>query len=661
MRRRLREAIGLAALSAAAGLCGSVRGHAVSLDTNSEITLGIRAYTAARVGSENTDISLINKQAEPCFGTAPGTPCQQFRSLTFPVSAAGHLRQSRYFLEADFKHRLDPLIHDFRPYQFTLNPPFVGTWINTPLDYLFNFGRYLLLPFRALDHLPFKVRQVGYTLVFRGEYDGVYDYGPAEYRTAYQYRNPALILPFGNSPPLDPLPSRRRLRDVASNRERLFQAFVEGVFGPVFVRFGRQILAWGETDVFRLLDNINPIDNSFGGFLIPLDERRVPLDMLRASYTLPHVDFLPFSEMFLEGYGAVDNSVAYEPGIPNGSPWQLPNFTPSTTLLTRRNVPPANFANARGGVQLKLNTPMPLLEEASFAIAHYYTYLDVPAVQTFVGGQFPLAIPETLPGAGYQALAVQSAPTTQITGVSSTFAIPAEYVRSLGLSGEPIVRTELAYFHNEARFTQAQLDPFFYALPACGTRGGTRLSDGRCTGGRRTGDSWNFVLGLDLNQFIRTLNERQSFFISTQFFYKHLKHPAAREPLPTLGGYLPGQPRTFDGEVLPVPSYYISPNSQGLPFQNAVEAVFVHNPADQFLQTLLIATAYYSGQIVPALGVFYDWSGAVVAQPQITFSRDPLRFTLGYSYLYASTLKGASGISLLRDRDNVLFQLEYVL
>ena len=45
-------------------------------------------------------------------------------------------------------------------------------------------------------------------------------------------------------------------------------------------------LAWGETDVFRLLDNINPLDNSFGGFLVPLDERRVPLDMLRISYQI---------------------------------------------------------------------------------------------------------------------------------------------------------------------------------------------------------------------------------------------------------------------------------------------------------------------------------------------------------------------------------------
>ena len=82
------------------------------------------------------------------------------------------------------------------------------------------------------------------------------------------------------------LPVRHTLRNVATWRARLFQAFVEADVGKLYFRFGRQNLAWGETDVFRLLDNINPLDNSFGGFLMPLDERRVPLDMLRMSYQL---------------------------------------------------------------------------------------------------------------------------------------------------------------------------------------------------------------------------------------------------------------------------------------------------------------------------------------------------------------------------------------
>jgi hypothetical protein len=631
MRRRLRDGIGIAVLSAAA-LGIAVRAHGAAVDANGDITLGVRAYTAARVGTENTDETIRFQQGDPQCPAGSGLICQSYRSLTFPVSPAGHLRQSRYFVEAELRHKLDRLIRE-------------------------GFG-----PFSLLNDLPFKMRNVGYTLVYRGEYDGVYDYGPAEYRTAYQFYNPVLVPPFGNKP-ADVGLYRKKLRNASVDRQRLFQAFVEADMGRLFIRFGRQILAWGETDVFRLLDNINPIDNSFGGFLVPLDERRVPLDMLRASFAIPTIPHVPFYEMFLEGFGAFDNATAIKPGIQVGSPWQLPNLVPSATLLTLKDNPPATFQHMRGGLQFKFNTPMPWIDEAQFGLAHYYTYLDIPAVQTYVAGP-PLAFPfpiMTGSANGFLAQAVQSVPTTQITGASTNFSVPAGAARLLGLSGEPIVRSEFAYFHNEARFTQSQLDPFVYGLNGCS--GGTVLPNGLCTGGRRTGDSLNYVIGMDLNQFIRPLNHNQSFFISTQFFYKHLRHPAARVPLepPPGGFYLPGQPHTFDGEVLPVPAYNISPENRNVQFNTAVESVFVHNPIDQYLQTLLIATSYYSGQVAPAMAFLYDWSGAFVMQPQVTLSRDPFRFTMGYSFLTAGTLKGASGISLLRDRDNVLFQFEYVL
>jgi len=627
MTRRWRFTRRWAELCAAALLAVPSLVHAAALDEAGDITLGVRSYTAARIGSQDTDISIIN-----------GTPThnrQTYRSLTFPVSAAGHLRQNRFYAEAELRHDLDRLIRE-------------------------GFG-----PLGLLNELPFQVRNVKYNLTGRFEYEGVYDYGPAEYRTAYQYSNTNLVPTFsGNEANIGV--ARNTLRNVAVHRERLFQAFVEFDAGDLYFRFGRQILAWGETDAFRLLDNINPLDNSFGGFLVPLDERRVPLDMLRSSYQIPDNDYMPFYEMSLEGFAAIDNAVAINPGIPNGSPWQLPNFLPSATLYTTKQIPPANFPHTRGGAQFKFSTPMPIVKEATFGLAYYLTYLDTPAVQTLVqadpstGVFFPQGIQSGI-ATNYLALAKQTVPTTQITGASGNFAIPASLARYVGLSGEPIVRTELAYFRDEARFTQAQLDPFIYALGQCSS-GGRLTGNGFCTGGSRTGDSINFALGFDHNQLIPWLNPGQSIFFTTQFFYKHLNGAAKRTLLPPTPGsrYLPGQPPTFNGEVLPVPAYNISPDSRGIP-SAASESIFVHNPVDQYLQTLLIATSYFSGQVAPAIGVFYDWSGAIVAQPQVTFSRDPFRFIVGYSYLYATSLKGASGISLLRDRDNVLFQFEYVI
>ena len=436
MRNAGGTTVALAASVALLLAAGAAR--AASLDEEGDLSLGVRSYAAARVGSQHTDISIIN-----------GTPThnrQTFRSLTFPVSAAGHMRQSRYFLETELRHDLDRLIKQ-------------------------GFG-----PLALLNDLPFRLRNVKYNLTGRFEYDGVYDYGPAEYRTAYQYFNEELVPPFsGNT--VNVFAARHSLRNVAVWRARLFQAFIEADIGKLYVRFGRQILAWGETDAFRLLDNINPLDNSFGGFLVPLDERRVPLDMLRTSFQVGDLPFLPFYDSYLEGFAAVDNAVAIQPGIPNGSPWQLPNFLPSATLLTTKDIPPTNFTHTRGGLQFKFSTPLPPLSDAQVGIASYWTYLDTPAVQTLVQGNpnsglfFPLAIQQGR-AAGYLALAVQSVPTTQITGASITTSVPAELARYVGLSGEPVLRSELAFFSNEARFTQAQLDPFVYAL-------GRRLHLGR--------------------------------------------------------------------------------------------------------------------------------------------------------------------------------------
>jgi hypothetical protein len=647
MARRVVSSWGRWCISIIAVLAVAAVAHGAALDERGDIKLGVRAYTAARIGTQGTDQQI-------CYGTGAAYRCgtegqadptagQSLRSLTFPVSAAGHLRQNRFYVEAELDHDLQRLLKE-------------------------GFG-----PLTLLNDLPFKISKFKYHLTFRGEADGIYDYGPAEYRTAFQYRNPVLVPEFsGHGANIGE--ARQRLRKLSVHRERLFQAYLDLQVEKLFIRFGRQILSWGETDVFRLLDNINPLDASFGGFLVPLDERRVPLDMLRLNYHFGEIG--PLWEVFVEAYAAIDDSVGFEPGVPAGSPWALPNLgAPSATLVTYRTTPRRTFEDTRGGVRVNFAAPIPGIDEANFTIAHYYTYLDVPEVQTFVTTAFPLSNvnngplgpfmqPDGFQG-GFLAIAEQSAPRVQITGASTNFYVPIEIARALMLSGQPTIRSELAYFAGEPRQSQSQLDPFLFAQGGCNgpyrpgiitdvQPGSPFLPSGGqlCRGGRRYGDSWNFVLGIDTNQFIRWLNPNQSIFITTQFFYKHLKGAVQRETIP--GRRVVG---LQEGEVLPVPRYNIANPLVTTP----AEPVLIHQPVDQFLNTILLATSYMSGQINPSLTFAYDWSGALVTQPQVTLSRDPFRFTFSYSLLYAAHLKGASGISLLRDRDNVLFQFEYVI
>ena len=220
----------------------------------------------------------------------------------------------------------------------------------------------------------------------------------------------------------------------------------------------------------------------------------------------------------------------------------------------------------------------------------------------------------------------------------------------------------MAYFAGEPRQSQSQLDPFVFADVCRGPthKGVVVLPPGNpvlpsggsvCTGGRRYGDSWNYVLGMDLNQFVHWLNPNQSLFITTR---------SSQAPQ---GRRRPGSDQRREARCLPTARscpcrlQHQATGSQA----GASEPVLIHQPVDQFLQTLLIATSYYSGQVSPSLTLFYDWSSAFVRAAADHLSRDPFRFTFSYSYLTAQSLKGASGVSLLRDRDNVLFQFEYVI
>ena len=146
--------------------------------------------------------------------------------------------------------------------------------------------------------------------------------------------------------------------------------------------------------------------------------------------------------------------------------------------------------------------------------------------------------------------------------------------------------------------------------------------------------------------------DHQTFFISTQFFYKHIKDNPSDSVLPvTAVNIIPEDPKAGGGR---------QPNASNKVY-GAIEPIFVHQQTDQFLQTLLISTSYRSGTINPSLTLFYDWSGSIVYIPSVTFIHDPFRFTMQYDILDSGGLRGNSGTSLLRDRDNILFQLEYVI
>ncbi len=623
-------------------LCLSGPGHAVPLDERSETNLALRAYNAVRIGTER-----IGDEDNP---------------LNWPGSPPGHVRQHRYFLQLDFDHDLRRLART---------------------------GWGLAAAFRWLDPEVLK-----YSVVYRGEGEGIYDYGPGEYQHTYRrsqaFRADQPVVVLGDqvlaSNELKPEYIRRRvdkLRRYSRQRHRLFLAYLDVEKGPVFLRVGRQILAWGETDVFRLLDNINPVDDSFGSFFIPLDERRVPLDMVRASWNFG--SFWKFSDMFLEGFAANGDTVAQDPGTPAGSPW-LPGGLGSPNQSIRQVLQRPDKTAVRGGARLVFTA-----YDVTTTLAHYYTYFDYPGVRYRLPGLGPAGstLPTVLPQFGNEILAFLEHPRVPVTGASVTFPIPSLYtiVRSEAawFRGEPMNRQGRGNAENnvfqlgtpQARSlrpnTEGGLDPFVY--PGLGDITGTAVFND--PNGRRRPlwgrvlqrDTFNLALGLDINRFIRVLNPQQTFFISTQFFYKHVFDSPGDLILPTPYRNIPVNAN------FPVAGRVGNPilgalgiaqgcstgrrDANGNPIRRncRLRPRFYHLDDDRFLHTLLITTSYSGGRIVPSYGMFYDWQGGLVFQPGVTFVRDPFRFVFDYTRVEAAP---TGQFGTVRDRDNVRFQVEFV-
>ena len=599
-------------------------GRALTLDDRGEMRLGLRAYTAVRIGTEQSG-GQIDPVGERDKAGAP---------LSFPKSPPGHVRQHRYFLEV----KLD---HDVKRLATTSHG----------LAWLFGWLHPSVLK---------------YSLQYRGEGEGIYDYGPSEYSDSFaaqkRYR---LDLPFFQlgtvkTTPIPPdayIDQRvRRLRRIARQRHRFFLGYLDIEKGPLFVRVGRQILAWGETDVFRLLDNINPLDQGFGGFLIALDERRVPVDMLRASYQFGSIG--PLNDSFFEAFGALGNRASTVPGIPPGSPWMPGGLgAPNPALNPVEVLPRAD--EFRGGARFVFN-----YRDVTYTLAHYYTYLDNPAVR--------FEIPKGTPFFPNTINAIQEVPRVQITGGSLTFPLPSWYT---------VVRSEAAYFRDEPFNRQGKGNP----ADATGARGSAaykRLQkEHNLEGGlnpfvypgffdttRLLGNAtypihgftlkrptFNYALGFDVNRFVRWINPGQTLFASTQFFYKHVFDSPGDLVLP-VAVYNTSVPRNYLIVGTPGcgPSIGTNKNARGCRLQPRL----IKLNDDQFLHTLLVTTSYRGGRVVPSYAMFYDWQGAMVFQPGVAFLRDPFRFIVDYTRIESNI--GAGQISALRDRDNVRFQVEYV-
>jgi hypothetical protein len=313
---------------------------------------------------------------------------------------------------------------------------------------------------------------VKYRLVGRFLYEGVYDYGPEQFQDVRELNKEVI--------------------DSFKKEAELWEAYGDFDRGSLFVRFGLQNLAWGETDVFRLLDGINPLDNTYGGIFEDLDDRRIPIVILRASYNFGRVG--PVSSTTLEAFWnptGLDNTVA--PLAPFGTVYATPIPVPAAPPTPSRVLgPEKDFDASRFGFRLQ----GVVAGNYNVSIAHYRSYRDTPAARLVLD---PGPVQELV----YEA--------QHVTGASLSFWQPHT---------NTIIRSEVAWFWDEPVFIPEENMPLLSGVMESGTIPKKNVL--------------RYVLGVDYKLWIRPLNSRQMFAITAQYFGQWITgyDDRQRQPIP---------------------------------------------------------------------------------------------------------------------------------
>jgi Protein of unknown function (DUF1302) len=522
--------------------------HAFELDAE-HIQITGKVFTQASLRMEDSD----SGGRDCSFSMTPGTRCTGF---TFPSTEAGQLIQHRNLLDVEWRQD-------------------VAGWLGSERVWL--------------DDLSYRLR-VKYF------YEGLYDYGPRA------YRDPSSHLQPDGQPDVSGQEGLRANRHLDMQHDPIWNAYIDAGKGPLWMRVGRQDLSWGETDGFRLLDMIEPLDNRFGFPLVEdLDDRRIPLWMLRPTLRLPSIGAL--TNLTLDGYwvpGSIDDQES--PLAPVGNPFGGP-APPGSAVIS---IPHKNIGNSRGGGRL-LGT----LSGVTFSLGHYVTFNDAPSVRQSLRALAP-ALDAPLLAEYYQ---------QQVTGGSATFALPFDPYS--------VVRFEIAHFWDERVFIPDESANLAALLAEFTANGGQPVA-----GALPKRNTLRWMIGLDRNVWLRWLNPQNSFLVSLQYFQTDIF--------------------SYDPSIsYPAVSSIEFPATPGLPIAHAVP-----RKNDEIILTYLVSTLYHHGTIIPQLFGGYETRGVNVIVPALTYQLGTnVQLTLKYAIIFGTY----ADLGFFRDRDQLLFRVQYNL
>ncbi|HSQ01160.1 MAG TPA: DUF1302 family protein [Candidatus Dormibacteraeota bacterium] len=474
--------------------------------------------------------------------------------------------------------------------------------------------------------------------------------------------DPSCICPVGQNCSRSGLYARisRQGRDALKFENTLREAYVDLDFAevPLSFRLGRQQVIWGESDQFRLMDIINPIDTTWHLQQEPWDKLRIPLWLVKGIWDMG--DLGPISNAFTE---VVWNPGDYQPGnkvefLP--APWALPIPNPvrsgqilfpspqnALLLSSVFNLQGTSFRQgdfARNpweasdiGLRFHGITDIPLFHMQGLEFTANYLYSRGRGIGAVQGAPFGLKIKKIVvpanlvpanairqtsdpnsPPATFVGLPVYPAKVTAefIHPYTHVFGMTANYFE--GNYTNTVYRMEMAY-QLGAPFQSA----FVKDRPHVVDTNGEEQAQIFPLGFTKR-DVWAGMLGFDRPTWIRFLNPRATWFITGQFFWSYVNGTWSK---------LRGSILTAD--ELP----YISPPRNSIlggrlkngvgqwgngQFAGQIERTqsfcdgeacgafnMINGNGDKFLQwemlTTLAATSFYAGgTIVPTVAIAID-------------------------------------------------------
>lgn len=442
-------------------------------------------------------------------------------------------------------------------------------------------------------------------------------------------------------------------RNALAWENTLREAYVDFALSdlPLSFRFGRQQVIWGESDQFRLMDIINPLDTTWHLQQEDWDKIRVPLWLLKTIWDVGDVG--PFSNAFAE---LVLNPGDFQPGnkiqyLP--APWAIPVPDPTRAgqiqlasvtqpiLLTPvfnlngTSVRQGNFSRSiedagEIGVRWHAVSDIPLVNMQGFEYTFNYYLGRSRGIGAVAGAPLALDIKSaTVPNTFIPANAFRqnpADPTSAPALFSGRPVFPANVDAEYRMPYTSIFGTTANWFEGYTntvfRMEQAyQIDAPMQSASFQDRVGITRENGEPVTGsfvplGYTTRDIWAGMLGFDRPTWIKFLNPRTTWFLTGQFFWSYINggHSALRGSILSAGEQPYFTPKDNPGLPANLRRNGVGQWTNGV-FAGQVErtqnSTYQPGTGDKFRQwemlTTLAATSFYAGgTIVPFIAIAID-------------------------------------------------------